>query len=160
MLFSLQSLTQDILELSSSEKFSSSLRLSRINVDSSDSKSSKLSIPNLLAPKFPRPAMYSLNGYIPKPNIQRLSTTSSPLTLTKSPSSGRSTVRSHLFYTRNEFLNDKYSDKDNDKFNMKKVRNGVFQFDRFIIDDGIVKIGYKNESTFCFNESMINFIFT
>ncbi|XP_015795622.1 uncharacterized protein LOC107371987 [Tetranychus urticae] len=121
-----KSSTQDILQLSSSEKFSSSLRLTRFNVDSSDSKSSKLSIPNLLTPKFPRPAMYSLNGYIPKPNIQRLSTTLSP-SVTKPPS-GRSMGRSHSIYSRNEFLNDKHGGKDNEKFNVKKYGSKHEQF--------------------------------
>lgn len=34
-------------------------------------------IPKLLLPKFSRPAMYSLNGFIPRPNIRRYTTTSS-----------------------------------------------------------------------------------
>lgn len=38
-------------------------------------------IPKLLLPKASRPAMYSLNGYIPKPNMQRFTTT----TTTKKP---------------------------------------------------------------------------
>lgn len=38
-------------------------------------------IPKLLLPKFSRPAMYSLNGYIPKPNMQSFTTT----TTTKKP---------------------------------------------------------------------------
>lgn len=57
--------------------------------------SSNRYIPKLLLPRFTRPKMYSLNGYIPKPNMQKLAdvrsstTSSSSLTQFQRNKSGR-----------------------------------------------------------------------
>lgn len=44
----------------------------------SPSASSSASIPKLLLPNFKRPRMYSLDGYIPKPNLQKFERTRAP----------------------------------------------------------------------------------
>src|SRR5699024_2854321 len=58
-----------------SQKSSSKLLLAKQyepTVVTNSSSSSSLRIPKLLLPKVNRPAMYSLNGYVPKPSLQRL----------------------------------------------------------------------------------------
>lgn len=67
--------------------------------------SSNRYIPKLLLPRFTRPKMYSLNGYIPKPNVQKFassgngvaaSTTSSSLTQFHRNKSGRKSADKQL----------------------------------------------------------------
>ena len=61
---------------------SSSPQLGQINALSSASSVSSApasaSIPKLLLPNFKRPRMYSLDGYIPKPNLQKFERTRAP----------------------------------------------------------------------------------
>lgn len=83
-------------------------------------------IPKLLLPKANRPKMYSLNGFIPKPNVQKLATNlgsgliGSPLLTTASPLNSivrRSGLRKHSA-TR---LNGLHVDQDDDKRFKKPV---------------------------------------
>lgn len=94
--------SDDIFEISSSESKPSVLEhessrynsmrlgsirskeLKRPNTPNSRYSSNRISksIPKLLLPNISRPAMYSLDGYVPKPNLQRLTstTTEAPVT--------------------------------------------------------------------------------
>lgn len=82
--------------------------------------SSNRYIPKLLLPRFTRPKMYSLNGYIPKPNVQKFAVTTSP-------------TASQTAFQRNKSARksaDKQSDKVSagDESKRRRVSGGLFFF--------------------------------
>ncbi|XP_015793890.1 uncharacterized protein LOC107370410 [Tetranychus urticae] len=94
---------------------SSSPSLFRFSTSGDTRSSSYRNIPKLLLPKFSRPAMYSLNGFIPKPNIQRLTTSTS------------TTVKPSLInrLNRKDFARSNNLDKNNQKKHETKHRQSL-----------------------------------
>lgn len=73
-------------------------------------------IPKLLLPKFSRPAMYSLNGFIPRPNIRRYTTTTSTTTSASiTPSRPFITFKRGRKMDQNRLIKSSYYAKINDK---------------------------------------------